>query len=103
MSQAVISNKTVDCAWDIPPPPAGQTFNKDLVNVNYYQGGGGTPQPIYHVNGASDCGPNGGWYYDDNNNPTKVLICPATCAAVQADPNAKVDILFGCQTINVPT
>lgn len=103
MSQAVISSKTVDCAWDIPPAPAGQTFNKDLVNVNYFQGGGGPPQPIYHVNTAADCGPNGGWYYDDNANPTKVLICPASCAAVQADPNAKVDILFGCQTINAPT
>ena len=103
MSQAVVSQKSVDCAWDIPPAPAGQSFQKDLVNVNYQQGGTGTPQPIYHVNGAADCGPQGGWYYDDNVNPTKVLVCPATCAAIQADPNAKVDVLFGCQTINVPT
>ncbi|MFO0564644.1 MAG: hypothetical protein U0263_03220 [Polyangiaceae bacterium] len=102
MSQAVVSAKSVDCAWDIPPAPAGQTFNPNMVNVNYTQGGGGSPQPIFHVDKSTDCGTQGGWYYDDNTNPKQVLVCPSTCAAIQADANAKVDVLFGCATIDVP-
>lgn len=102
MSQAVVQAKTVDCAWSIPPAPAGQTFDPKLVNVNYYQGGGGSPQAIYHVATAADCGPQGGWYYDDNTNPTKVLVCPSTCQAIQSDASAKVDVLFGCATIEIP-
>lgn len=102
MSQAVVSNKTVDCAWDIPPAPAGQTFNPNMVNVNYTAGGTGTAQPIFHVDKAADCTAAGGWYYDDNVSPKKVLVCPATCSAIQADPSALIDVLFGCATVNVP-
>lgn len=102
MSQAVVSAKTVDCAWAIPAAPSGQTFDKNKVNVNYSPGGAPPAQPVYHVDTPADCAANGGWYYDDNTNPTQVLVCPSTCAAIQSDPNAKVDVLFGCQTVNVP-
>ena len=70
--------------------------------MNYSPGGVPPPQPIYHVQSPADCAANGGWYYDDNTNPTQVLVCPSTCTAIQSDPNAKVDVLFGCQTIDVP-
>ncbi len=102
MSQAVVSGKTIDCAWDIPPAPAGQTFDPQKVNVNYSPAGSGSSQPIYHVDLSTDCGPNGGWYYDNNQSPTKVLACPSTCAAIQSDPNAKIDVLFGCKTNDIP-
>jgi hypothetical protein len=102
MSQAVVAGKSIDCAWNIPPAPAGQKFQQGLVNVNYIPGGSGSAQPIYHVDTAADCGASGGWYYDDNANPTQVLVCPSTCSAIQANPTARVDVLFGCQTIDVP-
>lgn len=103
MSQAVVSAKSVDCAWAIPAAPSGQTFDKGKVNVNYSPGGLPPAQPIYHVSTAADCtASSGGWYYDDNTNPTQVLVCPSTCTAIQSDPNAKVDVLFGCQTVEVP-
>ena len=102
MSQAVVQAKTVDCAWGIPPAPAGETFDPKLVNVDYYPGGSGASQPIFHVQNAAACGPQGGWYYDDDKNPKQVLVCPATCQVIQADPSAKVDVLFGCATVDVP-
>jgi hypothetical protein len=101
LAQTVIDGKQLDCEWAIPPPPAGQTFDPNLVNVNYTPTGG-AGMPIYHVNTAADCGAQGGWYYDNNANPTKVLVCPSTCSTIQADPNGKIDIVFGCDTIDVP-
>jgi hypothetical protein len=48
-------------------------------------------------NDASACDPvSGGWYYDNNASPTKIILCPASCQMVQADQNGKVDILLGC-------
>jgi hypothetical protein len=101
LAQSVIDGKELDCEWAIPPPPPGETFDKGLVNVNYTPSGG-TAMPIYHVNTAADCGPQGGWYYDNNTTPTKVLVCPSTCTTIKADQNGKIDILFGCATVDVP-
>jgi len=37
-----------------------------------------------------------GWHYDNQANPTKVLMCPQTCQKVQATVNASVSVIFGC-------
>jgi hypothetical protein len=43
----------------------------------------------------------GGWYYDVDpamGRPTRILTCPATCARLQAEPSATVEIRYGCAT-----
>jgi hypothetical protein len=58
---------------------------------------------IYKVDNAAACDPqNGGWYYDDPVNPTKVLLCDVSCAEVSGDPMGKIDILFGCASLQPP-
>ena len=37
----------------------------------------------------------------EKSKPDLVILCPATCTTVQADPNAKVDVQFGCDTIHI--
>lgn len=101
LAQSVIDGKELDCAWSIPPPPMGEVFEKDKVNVNYTPSGG-VAQPIFHVKAEADCGPQGGWFYDDNANPMTVKVCPSTCSTIKADQNGKIDILFGCATQDVP-
>lgn len=101
LAQTVIQGKQLDCAWGIPAPPPGQTFDQTKVNVNYTPSGG-KPGPIYHVNTIADCGPMGGWYYDDNAKPTEVRVCPNTCSTIKTDQGGKIDILFGCDTQDVP-
>lgn len=96
LAQGVVGAAKLDCAWGIPPPPAGQTFNPAKVNVLF----NGTP--IGKVGSAAECGPNGGWYYDNDQNPSKVQVCPGTCQSIQSDPNGQIDIQFGCDTIYVP-
>jgi hypothetical protein len=103
MATAVVQGKKLSCTYPIPPVPNGGTIDPTKVNVAYTPGGGGMPQQILNVpGGAPDCGPMGGWYYDNPQNPMSVIMCPATCMALQADPNGKVDVVFGCSTIEVP-
>jgi hypothetical protein len=101
LASGIVGAAKLACAWEIPPAPAGETFNKDLVNVEF-TGGDGTKTTIGKVPSAADCGPQGGWYYDNEVTPKNVLLCPASCTAIQADTNGKIDVKFGCQTIIVP-
>lgn len=103
LAQQVIQHTELACEWDIPPLPPGETmFFKNRVNVSYTPGSGGPPQDIYWVNDASKCGSEGGWYYDNNDTPTKVLACSKNCETMKVDLMGKVDIRFGCLTIARP-
>jgi Mg-chelatase subunit ChlD len=93
-----IQGSAVSCNIPMPAAPAGQTLNPDQVNVNYTPGGGST-QTINRVTDSSGCdATSGGWYYDSNTAPSMITLCPATCTAVQADPNAALNILLGCKS-----
>ena len=39
------------------------------------------------------------FYYDQTPNPTKIVLCDATCQKVSTDLMAEVDVVLGCQTI----
>lgn len=86
----------IDCAIDIPPPPAGSFFDRDRINV-LVDLGEGTVR-VGKVPDAAACDDRGGWYYDDDASPTEVNLCPATCEALQAAPgeSRRVDVQFGC-------
>lgn len=102
MAEGVVTSSQLSCTYDIPPPPEGETLNPDQVNVTFTPGGG-SEMPIYNVpGGLGACGANGGWYYDDPQNPTQILICPSTCTTLQNDVNGTVDVVFGCDTEVVP-
>jgi hypothetical protein len=98
VSAVVTQSSQLACEWTIPPPPAGETFDKSKVNVQFTSGTN-PPQDLGNVPSAADCAAaQGGWYYDDNNNPTKIFVCPQTCQVIQGVGDAKIDILFGCAT-----
>ncbi len=92
-----IQNSALGCEYTIPVPQMGMLdYNK--VNVQYTPGNG-APKLITNVMNAAACDPNtGGWYYDNNAAPTKIILCAKTCTPVQADPMGKIDILLGCAT-----
>jgi hypothetical protein len=99
LTMSVISNSSLSCAWDIPPPPEGESFNPDEVNVEFDDGMGGLLQ-IGRVDDPSECANvTDGWYYDDPMNPTQILVCPQTCDKLQGFAMASISILFGCATI----
>jgi hypothetical protein len=73
------------------------TLDLDRVNLNYTPGGGVT-ETLPRVADPAAC-PELGWTYDDPTAPTQLVLCPATCDLVRADPAGNVEVAFGCETI----
>ncbi|NUP11908.1 MAG: VWA domain-containing protein [Polyangiaceae bacterium] len=86
------------CEYDLP------VFDPDVGTVDYervvvhFEKPSGMVGTIQQVPGSSACNPSsGGFYYDDPAAPTLILLCPASCDAVQdASDDGKVDIGFEC-------
>ncbi len=101
MAQAVIEHNQISCTFDIPTPPDG-IIVPDETNVDFIPSEGANPQPIYNVSSEFDCTINGGWYFDNNTNPTTITLCDATCNAVKASTQGSVRVTYGCLTQQVP-
>ncbi|MCA9625879.1 MAG: hypothetical protein KC731_42945 [Myxococcales bacterium] len=94
-----IKGTALGCAYAIPVPTMG---NPDFNQVNVeWTPPGGDPQIIPKVTDPSACPPNGpGWYYNDAQNPTQILLCPYSCNEVEmASEGGQVRIVLGCETI----
>jgi hypothetical protein len=96
---AEIRTEALACDFEIPPTPNGEEIDPDRVNFTYTPKGVGTPKILPRADNLEDCKDQPGWYYDSNSGPTKIVLCPASCATVQADNEAKVDVLFGCNSV----
>ena len=84
------------CEFVMPTASGGAAVDPDNVAMQFTPQGG-TPVDVPRVSNAAACSGDG-WYYDDNQNPTKLLLCPTTCTTVQGAQGGKVDILVGCLT-----
>jgi len=89
-----IQQTAIGCTYKVPVPEAG-LIDYTKVKVEYQPGNGDPAQQFDSVPDASQCAA-GKWYYDDNNAPTTVTLCPDTCTQVKADNQAKVTLLLGC-------
>lgn len=98
LSTQVVAGSQLSCEFEIPAPPDGMDFNKDLVNVEFDDGAGGTVT-FGRVESPAEC-PNvvDGWYYDNAAAPTMVILCEQTCAKVQDVMSGSVSVVFGCAT-----
>lgn len=99
VATAVQQTSQIDCTIQIPPPPDGMVFDRDLINVWVDTGSGAVLLGKVADSGA--CGASGGWHYDNEATPTAIVLCPATCDTLQAAPDEtrSVDVQFGCLTI----
>jgi hypothetical protein len=95
-----IRGLVLSCDFAIPPAPSGMTIDYSMVNVTFTPSTTGSPSLLPY---DKDCNSNGpGWSYDDANNPTKVVLCPVSCADARGDRNAAINVLFGCGTVGEP-
>jgi hypothetical protein len=94
----VIEETPLACEWKIPASPEESKFNKNLVNVKYTPSEG---EPIEFKKAASkkSCADNLGWFYDDEDNPKKIMVCPTACEEIQKDNAERINIIIGCQTV----
>lgn len=99
VAQAVVTTSKLSCAVPIPNDDGGP-IDPNRVNVRVV--GDPETRQLYRVDGAAACGPEGGWYYDDINNPTMVILCPSSCdfaqSQVGAGKSGRIEVLFGCDT-----
>ena len=93
-----IRGTALACEYEVPTG-AGADYKKVNVSVTL----GGKSSIIPYVGDKSKCDPvKGGWYYDIDpslGKPKKILMCDATCKALQSDSTGKIDIQVGCATI----
>jgi hypothetical protein len=90
-----ISNRDLACEYQIPSPPDGMKLDPNKVQV-IYTPASGSAEEVPSIPSLSACADsnNGGWYYDDLTNPSKITVCPCTCARFQA---GHVDVRLGCK------
>lgn len=93
-----ISNSTLACDYELTPP-TGWVISPDDVSFTWKPAAGALQQ-IPRVTSEAACqrSPNGGFYFDDPANPTKITACPCTCANFGA---GRGTILYGCKPILV--
>jgi hypothetical protein len=88
-----IREASASCAIAIPQPPDGQLFDRQKVAVSYRSQGSDV-----EFSYDAQCAGARGWHYDNPAAPTHIELCPSSCAAVKADPQALLKILFACDT-----
>jgi hypothetical protein len=93
--------KPLGCEYAIPPPPPGKTFDEKKVNVDLTTNG--ATENIGWVPDVSACHPElGGWYYDDNVSPTRIITCPKSCERIKATTDGNVSVALGCDRKPIP-
>lgn len=86
-----IRAEAISCELERPPPPPGQTFDPNRVNVRYDSGADSMPLSF-----DEECESDDAWRYQGGD--TSVIeLCPSTCERIQTDPYAEVQVEFGCQ------
>lgn len=93
-----ITNSPVPCTFEIPEPPSqNEVIDPERVQV-VYSPASGAAEEIPRLPSSAACGDaratNGGWYYNDNANPTSIQVCACTCSRFGA---GQVDIRIGCE------
>lgn len=89
MAQGVIEGAQVACEFLIPEPPVGETLNLATVQVEYTSGA--NVDTFDQVPSLAAC-TDGKFYIAGD----QIILCPTTCDVVRADPDAEIDIKFGC-------
>lgn len=91
IAQGVVEVVPVACSFAIPEPPEGETIDPDTVEIDYQPGGGGPLASFHQVTGPGACEPEAFYIQADT-----IFLCPEACATVQGDPDAQLDVRFGC-------
>ena len=104
ITTAVVTNSSFSCEYTIPEPDEG-ALDPQKVNVQFLPGGSPPGHRVYRVSGPGDCAVGtgeGGWFFDDENDPETIHLCPETCDVLSADPAAEVEVTFGCASVFRP-
>ncbi len=90
-----ITNRQISCNYDLPQPPDDMVVDKDKVQVLFTPSKGAQVE-IPRVGSSASCdrSANGGWFYDNPNDPKSISLCPCSCTRVQKAGH--VNVTVGC-------
>ncbi|MGE0327948.1 MAG: vWA domain-containing protein [Polyangiaceae bacterium] len=94
-----IRGQALGCEYLMPTPTEGDA-DPDKLNVRYTPEGS-AEEVFPRVSDASQCQGQAGWYYDNPTDPTKIILCPASCDRVK-NLGGSVNIELGCEQIVAP-
>jgi hypothetical protein len=103
VATGVVRTARIACDVALPTPPDGSSLNPRRVNVAV-RGASGTTTVRYAGSEAGCDGTVGGWYYDDEARPTRVILCRSSCDLARAETGTSgggLDVLFGCDSIPI--
>ena len=85
----------LSCRYEVPSGP--EPGIGDWLNFEYMPEGE-EPFWVRNVASESECGNEFAWYYDDPENPTQIVLCPAGCERVRSE-GGTVELMVGCPTL----
>ena len=86
------------CQYAIPARPGNGTQDLSYVNLAM-NAADASVSVLPRLPGSPTCElEGGGWYYDNPSNPTLIVLCAATCNAINSSPGTTVDVILGCRT-----
>jgi hypothetical protein len=90
-----VRGDSIPCEYELPPQLLEGEVTIGFVNIQITPGDGSEKYLVpYDPNCAGE-----GWKYDDPENPSAIILCPATCDTVRQDFGAAIRILLGCATV----
>lgn len=93
-----IRSTGLSCEFRIPEPQTGDKLDYGYVNVEFTDSSGTTTR-LLKVSDESACDPSmGGWYYDDEAAPSRIVVCPSSCTTLETSAGGSVQIQLGCIT-----
>jgi len=97
-----IQGQALKCNLDVPTSDvSGKEIDPNYIGVAYTTGPAGmtTTTNLNYVSGMDKCGTgtDEDWYFDNPTTPTQIILCPAACDAIKADPTASIGISADCK------
>jgi hypothetical protein len=89
IAEAAIERAAVSCALELPEPPMGMTLDLATLAVRYESGG--ASEVLLRAADAGACNDASFLLEAD-----RVVLCPAACVRIEADPAAVLTLLTGC-------
>lgn len=96
-----IRRSALGCVFQVPPNATGQDGEIDPKNaqVRFTPDDGSGTEYFYDVGDYDGCSGSGGygWYFDDPNDPTSLILCDDACSEVTQGKTGKLDVEFACK------
>jgi hypothetical protein len=93
-----IRGQALPCDYALPASDG--SVDTKRVNLRH-TAPSGTAETIGWVSGADACDPaQDGWYYDDPNDPRRLIVCPNRCTRLK-ETGGEVQVLLGCPRVEI--